>query len=211
VNTLFKLAGACALAAITTFFAVLTLSLHEVNRVTVQAEATLRSLSATSAAVQRTIEQLRPAVAEMKPTMTDVRRTILIASGTLNLARDTLRNEQATIRAANQQTIDTMKNVDQLVANVDQSQQQIARHADAALALIEPVMTQTRADLAALEPVVSAAKPVLDNTAATMANADRISADLAKVTDDAVRPKPWYKRVAGYIWVPVKLATIFAK
>ena len=34
---------------------------------------------------------------------------------------------------------------------------------------------------------------------------------LATITDGAVQPKPWYKRWAGYVWMPVKLATIFAK
>jgi len=196
-----ELAAVFMLIAIAIFFIVLTLFVNSISR----------ELLSAIESVHRTAEATTAAAAELQPTIVDLRRTILIAGGTLNLARDTLRNEQKTIRAANEKTIETMKNVDELLAGADQSQRSIAAHADATLAALDPVMIQMRADLAALEPVITAAKPLLDNSAATMANANRISADLAKVTDDAVKPKPWYKRIAGYIWAPVKLAAIFAK
>lgn len=210
-----EFASVCALIAIAFFFIVLSLGVTSVSR----------ELVGTLAAVHKTADAGTAAAADLHPAIVDLRRTILVAGGTLNLARQTMRNEQTTIREGNAQTIATMKNVDELVAGVDKSQREITEHADKALASIEtiettiepvlasvpPVLAQTREDIAALEPVIAAAKPVLDNTAATMANADRISADLATFTDNAVKPKPWYKRAAGYVWAPVKLAAIFAK
>lgn len=196
-----ELAAVVALIAIAIFFIVLTLSVNAVSR----------ELVGAIGAAHHAADSTEAAAASIEPAIVDLRRSLEIAGGTLNLARDTMRDERSTIRAANEQTIATMQNVDRLVAGAADSQRDVATRAATALASVEPVMRQTQADLAALEPVISAAKPVLDSTAATMANADRISADLATITDGAVQPRPWYKRWAGYLWMPVKLATIFAK
>lgn len=208
---LVKSAAAFALAAIAAFFIVLTLSLRQVNRVTVQAETTLQSVSQTAAAAQRTIEQMQPAIADLKPTIADVRRTILIAGGTLNLARDTLRNEQASIREANEQTIATMHNVNALVAGAGESQKAIAQGVAKTLETIQPVMAQTQKDLATLDLAIEETRPLLANSTATMANTARISGDLAKIADEATKPQPWYRRAWGYLWAPIKLAAVFAK
>jgi len=210
-----ELAAVVALLAVAAFFIVLAVSVNAVSR----------ELVGTAAAFHKTADASTVAVTDLETAIVDLHRTILIAGGTLNLSRQVLRNERETIAAANAQTIATMKNIDRLVAGTDQSQRAIAIHAERVLSSIEPVMKQTsedlssldpviqqtRQDLAALEPVIAAAKPVLDNTATTMANADRISKDLAQVADNAVKPRPWYKRVAGYVWAPVKLAAIFAR
>ena len=67
---------------------------------------------ATLVQSQRTMQQLNA-------TLTDIRRTIEIAGGTLNVMRDTMRNEQVTIKAANDQTITTMRGIDDLVSKAN--------------------------------------------------------------------------------------------
>jgi hypothetical protein len=83
--------------------------------------------------------------------------------------------------------------------------------ATAALEAIQPVMTQTQKDLATLNLVIEDTRPLLANSTATMANAARISGDLAKITDAATAPQPWYKKAWGYVWAPIKIGAVFLK
>jgi hypothetical protein len=79
------------------------------------------------------------------------------------------------------------------------------------LGTIQPVMAQTQKDLATLNLVIEDTRPLLANSTATMANAARISGDLAKITDAATAPQPWYKKAWGYVWAPIKIGAFFLK
>jgi hypothetical protein len=83
--------------------------------------------------------------------------------------------------------------------------------ATAALEAIQPVMAQSQKDLGTLNLVIEDVRPLLANSTATMGNAARISGDLAKITDAATAPQPWYKKAWGYVWAPIKIGAIFLK
>lgn len=208
MNSFLKISASAALFSIAAFFVFLAFS---VRHAVVRVDRAIDQISWTAAAAQSTIQQLQPAITELKPTIVDTRRTIEIAGGTINLARDTMRNEQESIRQANQQTISTMRNLDELVAGAGQSQKAIAEDLAKTFETVPPVMAQTQTDLASLDLAITDMRPLLANSTATMANAARISSDLAKITDDATKQQPWYKRMWGYIWAPVKLAAVFTK
>lgn len=91
----------------------------------------------------------------------------------------------------------------QIVSNGDQLK--------ATMETIQPVMAQTQKDLATLNVVIEETRPLLANSTATMRNAARISGDLAKITDAATAPQPWYKKAWGYVWAPIKIGSIFLK
>ena len=190
MSTLLKAVAIVALFFVMAFLGRLKADVDKVSDASVSA---LMSVQSTAIAANRAISNIDAAAS-------DLRRTILIAGGTLNIARDTLRDERENIRKANEATVSTMQNASRVLET-----------ANATLQSIPPVMVATQRDLAALEPVIQQAQPVLKNTADTMANATRITGDLAKIADDATAPKPWYKKAFGYLWAPIKLAAIFAK
>ena len=86
-----------------------------------------------------------------------------------------------------------------------------AQGATKTLEALQPVMAQTQKDLGTLNLVIEDTRPLLANSTETMANAARISGDLAKITDAAAAPQPWYKKAWGYVWAPVKIAAVFLK
>lgn len=165
----------------------------------------------TEAAIQTTLAPLPATLQQTTAAMTDLDRTIQIAGGTLNIARDTLKKEQSTLEAANTATVKSMTDLDMLVINLDGSQKDVVKGVAQTLAAVQattssviPVMEQTRANLATLQPAIVEVNALLKNTTSTMSHVDGATADIQTEIHKFVYPppRPWYDK---YIVDPIKL------
>lgn len=120
---------------------------------------------------------------------------------------------------------DVLTQLQTTVSSLDDSQKKIADSATKALDTLPGVTTQLQSTLAetqttvaktgdaivALTKLESDLDPTVQHINETTGHLDNVSAALDQVVQRATKPQPWYKKIVGYIWVPIKLVTIFAK
>lgn len=164
-----------------------------------------------TASLQSTLSKTQVVLNHLDEDVTTANSVLRTANGAINNARDILRDEKASIKEANDQTIETMDNLDKLVQSLDVSQKEIATNVadtlktiQATTASVAPVMNQAQRDLADLEPVIEQTRVTMQNTADTMAHVSGVTADVQAEVHKLVYPPPqkWYQK---YILSPMKI------
>lgn len=156
-----------------------------------------------AASIQQTLSSAQATLGHIDEDAKTANSVLRTANGAINNARDILRDEKASIKQANDQTIETMDNLNKLVQNLDASQKQVvANVADTLKAVqtttssVAPVMQQAQKDLAALEPIIAQSQVAMDNV-------NKTTTDVAAEVHKFVYPPPqkWWQKV----WGPMKL------
>ena len=175
-----------------------------------QSAVAVNQLQGTLARVNGTIGTLDQAAAEERSNWNATSKEAVKTGAALRTLIDRVDRSlvDGTLSHLNTQTLPALDA--QVAANGEELRAAVHKLGATADAL-PPVMAQTQKDLATLDLVIGDARPLLANSTATMANAEKITADLAKIADDATAPQPWYKRAWGYIWAPVKITAVFLK
>lgn len=157
-----------------------------------------------TASVQQTLGSTQVVLGHIDEDATTARTVLRTANGAINNARDILRDEKASIKEANDQTIETMDNLDKLVKSLDVSQKEIVENVADTLKTVQtttssvvPVMNQAQKDLASLEPVIEETRIAMDNVSKTSTD---VQTEVHKLVYPP--PAPWYKK---YIFSPAKI------
>lgn len=111
------------------------------------------------------------------------------------------------------------------VTSLDDSQKRIADSVTTAVNTIPGVVVQLQQTLGEVQNTVAKTgqtvealtkletdlDPTVQHINATTGHLDSIASSLDKVVLNATKPQPWYKKMIGYLWAPIKIVSIFAK
>ena len=121
--------------------------------------------------------------------------------------------------ASRRQIAETDETVAQLrdtLAHIDASQANVEKSVTSALAPVAPLLDQTSSTLSEAERLeeqmqenLKILEPAETHVNTITANLAATTGDLAKITANATKKKPWWKRIPSDIFTAAKIASLF--
>lgn len=203
-----------ALLEISASFALITVSISALF-VASQAKKTLLDIDSSVSQLTRDANDIKQASSSvLKQTQQVLQHTndVLIATS----KAQTIQVEKVNV---------ALDELNLTIKNLNDNQVKITQDIHTTALTIPPVMDQTRQLLAETQNTMSqttvAVKslnsleenvlPTVIHMNGTASHLDSISASLDAVVKDATKPKPWYRKIVGYVWAPIKIVAMFAK
>lgn len=181
-----------------------------------------QSIVETADSTQNTMISVSGDVKDIKE-MTNA--TLFQAEEVLHHADELLASEGKAQSAQLKRLDITLTQLQTTLKNVDESQQKIASAVTNELDALPSVTTQLQSTMKETQNTVAAAgkaieslktlednlEPTVQHINETTGNLDKMSASLNSVIQNATKPQPWYKKLWGYVYTPIKIVSIFAK
>jgi chromosome segregation ATPase len=203
-----------ALLEVSASFALITLSISALF-VASQAKKTLRDIDDSVSELTRDATDLKKAsnaVLEQTKQVLQHTNEVLIATSTaqtvqvkkVNLALDELNLTIKNLDANQVKITQDIHNTALTIPPVIDSTKRL-------LSETQNTMAQTTVAIKTLNDLEVNAIPTVKHINETTEHLNNISASLDTIVKEATKPKPWYKKMFGYVWAPIKIVAMFAK